>query len=90
MLLDYCAPEGAASKHIQAVELWIDFYKRRAIVLENKDCFFTLTSVNDLANVVVRAIEYDGEWPVTGGIHGTTLSDSKLLEIAAKVQGMHE
>jgi hypothetical protein len=43
--------------------------------------------MNDLANVVARAVEYKGEWPVIGGIHGTTLSTTRLLEIGAKVRG---
>jgi hypothetical protein len=47
----------------------------------------TLTTMKDLANVVARAVEYSGEWPVIGGIHGTTLSTTKLLEIGAKVRG---
>ena len=47
----------------------------------------TLTAMNDLANVVARAVEYSSEWPVIGGIHGTTLSTTKLLEIGAKVRG---
>jgi len=85
-IVDYLAPVGT-SKHLQPMPLWLDFHKRRAIVLEGKDSFFTLTTVNDLANVVVRAIEYDGEWPVVGGVKGTTLGQSKILEIGEKARG---
>jgi hypothetical protein len=59
-------------------ELWIDFDKRRAITIEGKDGVFTLTTISDLANVVVRAIDYAGEWPVIGGVHGTTVSSSQI------------
>lgn len=86
-LTDYFAPPGATSKHLHSVELWIDFQNRRAIILDGIDSVFTLTTMNDLANVVARAIEYGGEWPVIGGINGTTLSTSKFLEIGAKVRG---
>lgn len=86
-MVDYIAPPGAATKHLQTMELFLDFNKSRAIVLEDKECVYTLTTMNDLANVVARAVEYEGEWPVIGGVHGTTLSASKLLEIGPRVQG---
>ena len=82
------APDGA-TKHLKPMEVWIDFKKRRAIIIEDADCYYTLTTVNDMANVVARAIEYEGEWPVVGGIHGTTLSNAELLEIGAKVRGIY-
>jgi len=87
--VDYLVP---ANEHLQtsrSQELWIDFFKRRAIVLDNDSSAFTVTTLNDLANVVVRAIEYEGEWPVIGGIQGTTLTTAKLLEIGTKVRGMY-
>ena len=77
--------DGGATSRSQ--ELWLDFPHRRAIALKNVDDAFTATTLDDLVNVVVRAIEYDGEWPVIGGIHGTTLSTSRLLEIGKKVRG---
>lgn len=67
--------------------LWIDFQKRRGITLVDKEATYTFTTMADVANVVARAIEYEGEWPVIGGIRGTTMSDTKLLEIGAKVRG---
>jgi hypothetical protein len=70
------------------VETFIDFFNRRAITLQGKDGGFTLTTMGDLSNVVARAIEYTGEWPVIGGVKGTNLSTSKLLEIGAKVRGI--
>jgi hypothetical protein len=84
MFVDYLAPWGTSTLHSNQ-ELWIDFNKRRAITLERKDGFYTLTTVNDLANVVVRAIDFADEWPVIGGVHGTTISSSKILELGAKI-----
>lgn len=48
----------------------------------------TLTTVEDLANVVARAVEYDGEWPVDGGIKGTEISIGQLIALGEKVRGM--
>jgi hypothetical protein len=84
MFVDYLAPLGTSTLHSNQ-ELWIDFNKCRAITLEGPDGFYTLTTVNDLANVVVRAIDFADEWPVIGGVHGTTISSSKILELGAKI-----
>ncbi len=85
--MDYLGPVGAATRHLQVMELWIDFPNRKAIILDREDPIFTLTTMNDLANVVARAIEYDKEWPIVSGIRGTNISTSKILEIGAKVRG---
>ena len=88
LIVDYQAPVGT-SKHLDTPELFLDFNKRRAIILADKDPIFTFTTMADLAHVVARAVEYEGAWPVVGGVHGSTMSTSKLLEIGTKTQGMH-
>jgi len=88
LILNYFAPAGETTKHFAHLELPIDFLNRRAIILKGEDSLVTLTTVNDIANVIARAIEYDGEWPVIGGIQGTTILTSKLLEIGVKARGM--
>jgi len=87
LILDYFAPKSASAKHFRSTELQIDFQNRRAIILEEIDIVWTVTSLNDIANVVARAIDYEGEWPVIGGIRGTTVSTSKFLEIGMRVRG---
>lgn len=47
----------------------------------------TMTTVADLCNVVARAIEFEGEWPVVGGIRGNDLTMGELLTLAEKVRG---
>lgn len=49
----------------------------------------TLTTVQDLCNVVVRAIDFEGEWPVIGGIRGDDISAAEFLALAEKVRGMY-
>jgi hypothetical protein len=66
----------------------IDFNKRRALTLDGGgDDRITLTTVQDLANVVARAVECEGEWPVVGGIKGTEISIRELLAPGEKVRG---
>jgi hypothetical protein len=66
----------------------IDFKNRRAIVVEGHDTIMTYTTVHDVAAVVARAVDLDGEWPVIGGISGNKLPISELLKIGEKVRGM--
>lgn len=47
----------------------------------------TATSVEDIANVVALAVEYEGEWPVVGGIRGSSLTLTELLRIGESIQG---
>ncbi|RDW73431.1 hypothetical protein BP6252_07338 [Coleophoma cylindrospora] len=85
LFVDYWAPADTSTMGTTQ-ELWIDFNKRRAIDIEGKEGIFSLTTMGDLANVVAQAIDYPGEWPVIGGVHGVTTSSSKVLEIGARVQ----
>jgi len=66
----------------------IDYQNRRAIVVEGYDAVMTLTTARDLAAVVARAVDLDGEWPVIGGISGNRLAVSQILKFGEKVRGM--
>lgn len=77
-----------SSKYIEVFETPFNFHKRRVLMLEGSDDrLITLTTAQDLANVVVRAIEYDGEWPVIGGIKGTDMSVRQLISLGEKIRG---
>lgn len=65
-----------------------DFEKRRAIVVEGHDFVMTFTTVQDLADVATDAVDYDGEWPVIGGISGNRVTVSQILRIGERVRGM--
>ncbi|KAK3312309.1 hypothetical protein B0H66DRAFT_396595 [Apodospora peruviana] len=87
MFLDYFANPYKTSKYLTQLEMNIDFQNRRAIVLDGLDYTMVYTALKDLTDVVVRAIEYEGEWPVTGGIRGNLVSASEILAIGEKVRG---
>ncbi|KAK5273161.1 hypothetical protein LTR99_002553 [Exophiala xenobiotica] len=65
----------------------IDFRNRRAIVVDGHDSTMTLTTAQDLAAVVARAVEHEGEWPEVGGICGNKVTISQILEIGERVRG---
>lgn len=47
----------------------------------------TLTTVQDLANVVAKAIDFEPEWPTIGGIRGADISIGRLIALGEKMRG---
>jgi hypothetical protein len=76
------------STHITPLQLHWDFQNLRAIVLEDSDDTITLTSAQDLAAVVARAVDFEGEWPIVGGINGNKVTVSQILKLGEKIRGM--
>ena len=90
LFLNYLTAPHKSSQHVHLMELPIDFHKRRALVLDGGDnTLLTLTTVQDLANVVARAIDYEGEWPVVSGIRGANMSIGQLIALGEKIRGTH-
>lgn len=88
MFVNYLVYPYRSAKHFNSFETQISFDKRRAIILDGgEDDRITLTTAHDLANVVARAVEYEGEWPVVGGIKGTELSIGQLIVLGEKIRG---
>ncbi|KAJ3545895.1 hypothetical protein NM208_g2268 [Fusarium decemcellulare] len=86
--MDYLCHPYKASKYITTIALNVDLEKEHAIVVEGSlDDYMTYTSVQDIAGVVTRAIDYKGEWPVIGGIRGNRITIGELIKISEKVKG---
>lgn len=68
--------------------LQFDLETLHAVLVEGSlDYQITYTSVADIANVVARAVEYTGEWPVVGGIRGHRVTVGELLKIGENIRG---
>lgn len=88
LFLNYLTGPYKSSKHVHVMESPFDFHKRRALVLDGGDeNRITLTTVQDLANVVARAIDFEGEWPVVSGIRGADMSIGQLIALGEKIRG---
>lgn len=86
--MDYLAFPYQTAKHVAPLNTMFDYQNRRAIVVDGHDFIMTLTTVQDLAAVVALAIDYEGEWPVNGGISGNRVTASQIVKIGEKVRGM--
>lgn len=86
---DYLAFPHRTAKQLLPLNMHYDFHNCRAIVVEGREHIdsISLITVFDLANVVAEAIEYEGEWPVQGGVLGTTVTPAQILELGEKIRG---
>lgn len=65
-----------------------DYHQGRCIIAEGgNDSRITFTTVQDLAQVVARAIDYEHPWPVVGGISGVEMSLKQMIELGEKIRG---
>ena len=88
LFMNYLTTPYKSSKHVHQMEIPFDFANRRIIMLDGSDnARLTLTSVQDFANVVAQAIEFEGEWPVVGGIKGTEISMKELIALGERIRG---
>lgn len=86
--LNYLAAPQKTTKHITPLGLHIDFQNARVLVVDGHlDDPLTFTAVQDLGAVVARAVEFEGEWPVIGGISGNRNSIGELLQLGEKILG---
>ncbi|KIW89223.1 uncharacterized protein Z519_10076 [Cladophialophora bantiana CBS 173.52] len=87
LFLNYLGFPHASTKHVQLFCTPWDLEHRRAIIPADADFPLTLTTVQDMVNVVVAAIDYKGVWPERGGISGNTFMNSEFLKLAESVRG---
>lgn len=90
LFLNYLASPYKTTKYVTPLDTFIDFQNRRAIVVDgHRDAVMTLTAVQDVAAVVARAVEYEGEWPKIGGISGNRIAVSQIIEIGERLRGVY-
>lgn len=67
--------------------LYVDHDKGTAVIASTMTERYTLTAVADLVIVVVKAVEYEGDWPRIGGINGNILSFAEEIAIGKRIRG---
>ncbi|KAL5041791.1 hypothetical protein BDW71DRAFT_217434 [Aspergillus fruticulosus] len=90
MFMNYLSFPYPSTKHLQIFGLQYGLQNRSAIVPADRDFPMTLTKVQDLAKVVAEAIDYEGQWPEKGGISGSRITNSELIELAESIKGPFE
>lgn len=85
--MNYLAAPYKTAKYLEPLNTMIDFENRRAIIVDGHDTIMTFTSVQDLAAVVVKAVDLESEWPIIGGISGNRMSVKDIIKVGARVRG---
>lgn len=68
-------------------DMCIDFENRRAWQIADGKYSVTLTTVEDLAEVVARALDFVGPWPEVGGVRGSQVTVASLLSLGEDLRG---
>jgi nucleoside-diphosphate-sugar epimerase len=86
--MEYAAYPHQLTKHVPSIpSVWLLDDSRIIAVKGYEDAPVVMTTVGDIAGVVRRAIEFEGEWPEVGGISGARVSPRELQRIVEKVKG---
>ncbi|KAK6007320.1 hypothetical protein QM012_006328 [Aureobasidium pullulans] len=88
LFLNYLTRPYKSAKHLWQIQTPFDFDLGRCIIAEGgNDSRITFTTVQDLARVVARAIDFEHPWPVVGGISGNEMSLKQMIELGEKIRG---
>ncbi|KXH33109.1 NmrA-like family protein [Colletotrichum simmondsii] len=88
LFTNYMTYPFSSSKHVQLFETPFNFDQRRALVVDGgENAIITFTTAQDLARVVALAVEYEGEWPLIGGVQGAQVSVAQLIALGEKIRG---
>lgn len=88
MFVNYYTAPYKTSKHVHPFQNQVDFNNRRAIVLAGgEDSRISLITIRDFCNIVAKAVEHEGVWPVVGGIRGDELTVAQLIAVGEKLRG---
>ncbi|KAH6613848.1 hypothetical protein C7974DRAFT_466364 [Boeremia exigua] len=88
LFTNYLAGPHRSAPHLTPIQTPLDFDNRRMLVCEGGlEARMTLTTVQDLARVVVRAVEYEGLWPHDGGVRGSEMSLGEIAALGEKLRG---
>ncbi|KAL9088316.1 MAG: hypothetical protein Q9165_006241 [Trypethelium subeluteriae] len=89
LFLDYLAFPYKTAKHVDPLQSVFDYHNNRAIVVDgHEDAIMTLTTAADVAAIVARAVDYEGDWPEIGGIRGNRVTFSQVIQIGEKIRGV--
>jgi hypothetical protein len=87
MFMDYFAHPYAPSAQLITWPFFVDPQDRRAMVLDDGDQPFVLTTTADDAAIMTLAIEDPRPWPAIGGICGAVTCINEILALAQKIRG---
>src|SRR5688500_15940390 len=87
LFVNYMAAPYKTAKYVHPMQLGFDFNERRAIVADSTEGKpINFLTVRDFCETVARAVEYEGEWPIIGGIKGDEITVPELVQLGEKIR----
>jgi len=87
LFLDYFTYPMQSAKHLKITQHYIDFATRQAILVDDGEQPVTFTLIDDLAEVVAEAVDYEGVWPADGGVAGWQTTSAELVRVGERLRG---
>ncbi|KAL2202377.1 NAD(P)-binding protein [Sarocladium strictum] len=88
LFVNYMTAPYKTAKHVHPMQMCFDFNKRRMIVVDSdKGEHINFITITDFCETVARAVEYEGEWPIIGGIRGDQITLPELVKLGEKIRG---
>lgn len=88
LFMEYLEYPSQTSKHLATMPCHVMIYEKRIIALEgHMDDLMTFTSGKDIARTVAAAVDYQGTWPIRGGICGDTISLKEIQNLGESILG---
>ncbi|KAK2767496.1 hypothetical protein FQN54_003653 [Arachnomyces sp. PD_36] len=85
--MNYLGFPHKTAKHLFITCVFADFDKGHALQVEDGDYWVVHTTIQDVAKVVARAVDYPGKWPEVGGMIGSRIKMKDLIKLAEKIRG---
>lgn len=87
VFMDYFAHPSPLSPNLITWEFFIDFNKRRAIILDDGNDSFALTSIADISGMLALALDDSRPWPSIGSMEACRTTSKELLALGKKLRG---
>ncbi|KAI0894874.1 NAD(P)-binding protein [Annulohypoxylon nitens] len=84
--MNYLSHPHKSANHVSTIPFLFDFENQQATAIEGAyDDAISWTTVQDIAGVAARAVEYEGEWPPIGGMVGTRVTIGEMLKLGESI-----
>jgi hypothetical protein len=87
IFMDYFAHPYPLSPNLHTWPFFLDFHKRRAMILDKGDQPIVVTAISDISKMLALALDDPKPWPAVGGMRGARTTINELLELGKKIRG---
>ena len=83
--MNYLAYPNRTAKYLYNSGMFHCPGEGHSLIVDDGEYWETWTTIQDVAKVVARAIDFEGRWPEIGGVVGTKIKPKDLIKLAEEV-----